>query len=461
VHPLRASPARVIPALLTACLAGAPPAARAADVSGSLETAGAIQFATFSLEAGAIYVNLPGDLAPGDRVSAVVNPIPAGAGGKDEKKHREELARYEVVLGETRAPASTRVRTFTVPTDATTLPIVLLDRRGERVAEAKANVGPAMAIPAGYAVPEVAQGGGALRVSGPFDGDLSNSEARIGGQDADPMAESPRELLLRAPQEGSAGTPVEVRERGAVVTTGTYRNVGVRLAAGATNLHSGQRTTLTVTVSGVEGLRETLPVHVTNRSPSVVKMEGGDEQTLCVRPDEVGATGTWTAKRGLTGIRLGGFSIDTEVQTPRPHADAWTRFDGSLQGELRAGLVLDEPSRSAAGADLGPGGYAVLVRGAGEGGAVSLLLRSREGEVATLPGAVFKRTRSATVCDRKDASDVVSQARAGTGRPGFDELGFANDAAFEVRSTGSGRRLVLTTDEGAFSIEAILAAPPD
>jgi hypothetical protein len=75
-------------------------------------------------------------------------------------------------------------------------------------------------------------------------------------------------------------------------------------------------------------------------------------QTLCVRPDEVGSTGTWSAERRLTGIRLGGVSTGTDVQPPRPRAEAWTRIDGSLQGELRAGFVLDAPSRTAAGADL-------------------------------------------------------------------------------------------------------------
>jgi len=458
VHPLRLARGRAFAALLTAGLAGTPAAVAAADVSSSMESGDAIQFATFSLDAGAIYVNLPRDVAPGDRASATVNPVPAGGAEKDVKKQREELHRYGVQIGGARAPASERVRTFTVPRDASAVPIALVDRRGERVAEVQATVGPASPVPAGYAVPEVGQGGAPVRIAGPFDGDLSNSSARIGGKDADAIAESPRELLLRGPQEGSAETAVEVRERGAVVTSGTYRNVGVRLAADATTLRSGQRTTLTVTVTGVEGLRETLPVRLTNRSPSVVRMEGGDEQTLCVRPDEVGNTGTWTAKRGLTGVRLGGFSIGTEVRQPRPHAEGWTRIEGSLQGELRAGLVLERPARVDPGAELSPGGYAVLVRGAGDGGAVSLLLRSREGGAATVPGAVFKRVRSATLCDRDDASDAARQARSGTGNPGFDELGFANDEAFEVRESGRGLRLVLSTDEDAFSIEAELGA---
>ena len=57
-----------------------------------------------------------------------------------------------------------------------------------------------------------------------------------------------------------------------------------------------------------------------NDSPGVVRLESGEEQTLCVRPDDVKTNGTWTASRGLTGVRLGGFSIGAEVSTPRPHA---------------------------------------------------------------------------------------------------------------------------------------------
>lgn len=452
------SPSRARAALAALLAAGFVPASAVAD-SGSLESSPAIHVVTFSLPAGRIYVNLPGDLGPGDTAGATVNPVPAGASDPDQARQRQELNGYAVELGGQRSPASEGVRTFAVPAGASSFAIKLFDPRGRPAGEVKAPLRPASPPPSGYVVPSVGQGGGPVRIAGAFDGDLSNSAVQIGGRPAQPMAESPRQLVVRGPEEGGPPAPIEVSERGRVVATGSYRNVSVRLSAPITNLLSGQRTTLTVTVTGVEGLEQTLPVRLTNQSPDVVRMEGGEEQTLCVRPDEVKADGTWTRTRGLTGVRAGGFGIHTEVAPSSPQADSTAPAEATLRGELLARLQLEKEARTAAGERLGPGSYQVAVRGAGDRGRVRLLLW-RDGKAAgTVDGTVLKRLAGPSICDVRDVSDARQKAAAGTGDRGFDELGFLEGSAFGVHGDERRPRLVLVAPEGLFSIEADLASP--
>jgi hypothetical protein len=189
-------------------------------------------------------------------------------------------------------------------------------------------------------------------------------------------------------------------------------------------------------------------------------MEGGEEQTLCVRPDDVGIDGSWKAERGLTGVRMGGFGIVAVVQQPGPHAESWAAISGEVQDELRARLLLEQPARGAGGRELSPGPYGVLVRGAGEGGRVRLILVHQGEPVDELPGGVFQRLPSTTPCDREDASAAAQRLEAGTGGVELSDLGFENDELFAVRSADAegGRRLVLETEEGDFSIEADLTA---
>jgi hypothetical protein len=433
-------------------------AARSAAITGSLESGPGFQVAAFSLPAGTVYVNLPDDMAPADTVSAMVNPVPAAAREADQARQRQELGAFSVELGGQRAPATAGARTFTVPAGAT-LTITLLDPGGKTVAQVKAALRSPAPAPAGYTVPVIGQTGGPVRISGAFDGDLSSSSVRIGGKPAQPMAESPRQLVVRGPEEPGPPVPIEVSERGRVVATGTYRNVSVRLSAPITNLLAGQHTTLTVNVGGLEGLQETLPVRLSNRSPDVVKMEGGEEQTLCVRPDEVSTTGTWTRTRGLTGVRAGGFSIQTDLSAPGPRAEAGVRADATLRGELLAQLALDRPARTAAGQSLSPGPYQVVVRGTGERGAVRLSFWRGNHEAATAEGAVLKKVVGGSICDRRDAVDAQQEAAAGSGERTFDELGFAGGGAFAVSDDAGRPRLVLTAAGDAFSIEAVLTAP--
>jgi len=82
----------------------------------------------------------------------------------------------------------------------------------------------------------------------------------------------------------------------------------------------------------------------------------------------------------------------------------------------------------------------------------------RDGQAAgTADDAVLKRVAGGSLCDRRDVTDAQPKAAAGSGERGFDELGFASGAAFDVRAEGNGLRLVLPTSEGIFSIEAPLA----
>jgi hypothetical protein len=427
------------------------------EVESALSTSPGIHVASFRLVAGTVYVNLPDDLAAGETFSAVVNPVPAGGDPEVVERQTVELARHDVEIAGTRAAASQRIRTFAIPGGASTLEIRLLDDSGRGVGTVEVPLGSGGTPPAGYVVPALGQSGAPVPVRGPFDGDLSNSSVRIGGKEADPIGESPRQLVVRGPQEGEAEAPVEVRERGAVVTTGTYRNVDVQLSAGATSLRSGQRTTLTIRVTGVEGLKDTLPVRLTNRTPSVVQMEGGEEQTLCVRPEDVEVDGSWKTERDLTGVRTGGFGVAAVVRQPGPHGEQWAAISGEMQDELRARLALEQPTAGADGQPVAAGPYGVLVRGAGQGGRVRLHLVRQGQVVGVLDGGVFQRLPSSTPCDREDATEQGQRLRAGAGRPGFSDLGFENDLLFDVREDGEGRRLVLETEGQDFSIEADLA----
>jgi hypothetical protein len=69
---------------------------------------------------------------------------------------------------------------------------------------------------------------------------------------------------------------------------------------------------------------------------------------------------------------------------------------------------------------------------------------------------VLKKIAGGSICDRRDVVDARQGAAAGSGERGFDELGFASGAAFDLRVEGATLRLVLPASERVFSIEASL-----
>jgi hypothetical protein len=124
------------------------------------------------------------------------------------------------------------------------------------------------------------------------------------------IAESPRKAVFIAPTDVTGSIELHLTE-GKTQTTGTYRNVAVNLSAPKTSLLKGESTTVTVDVSGLQGIMQPVPLHLVKGG--VVSMQGGDVQTMSIKPADVKAGGTFTTARTITGEQTGVFSVVATV----------------------------------------------------------------------------------------------------------------------------------------------------
>ena len=80
-----------------------------------------------------------------------------------------------------------------------------------------------------------------------------------------------------------------------------------------TSLLKGERTTLSIKVSGLQGITEPVPLHVVKGG--VVSLQGGNVQTILIKPGDVKRDGTYRITRTITGQQAGGFSVTVTVVT--------------------------------------------------------------------------------------------------------------------------------------------------
>jgi hypothetical protein len=152
-----------------------------------------------------------------------------------------------------------------------------------------------------------------MSIPGPNSVDVP-TEVTIGGKTAPILAQSPRKIVAETPQGVLGKADIEVRKGDQTVHKGETRAIGIQLSATSTTLKRGQEATLTVTVRGLENLApdEKVPVQLTNKTPAVVSVEGGDVQKFTITrgdPNLDPQAGIWTRTFSLTGIRPGGFEI--------------------------------------------------------------------------------------------------------------------------------------------------------
>ena len=321
-----------------------------------------LQTVTFATLEGRVIVYLPDDIRAGDTISGTVFTEPKGDTDEEKAKNQNILNSTVLDLAGTKIQAERPMFTWTpvipqpaqpvryqlkivevlgLPTSSAMTQSVADINLDPKTTQPGAGITPDPNITPGFIIPPLGQQGRLVEIPGPFDGDFANTALRFGPvgstlQDFEkntesvsggfglikPLAESPRKIVVESPTNVVGPIEVFVQE-GDKKITGTHRNVGVNLSAPKTNLTRGERTTLTVEVRGLEGIKTDVPLQLDSKG--VINMDGGNFQNLRIKPSEVTPEGRYTINRAITGVQAGGFNVTATVIV--------RRFDFRLQDD--------------------------------------------------------------------------------------------------------------------------------
>ncbi|HEY3026139.1 MAG TPA: hypothetical protein VGJ55_08325 [Pyrinomonadaceae bacterium] len=355
------------------------PATASALVTPSSTIREGLRIVTFDTLQGRVIVNLPDDMIAGDTISGTVMAEPKGQTPEERAKNMTVLSGYVIEVQPPKNPDGTsnpKVKAevtasppqlrITLPPSSTPTPprtnvssanssrlgITLTNTSGSLSAGATTTVPielvslslQSVAPLSTFQLPTMGQQGRPIVIAGPFDGNSSNTglsyrscvRAIDCAGSGSPwvqgsgliVAESPRQAVFTAPTNVTGPMEIRVNE-GTTETKAPYRNIGVNLN-GKTDLIKDERTTLTFQAGGLQGI--TKPVQFTLESHGVIVMEGGPYQPLVIQPSQVGADGTFTTTRGITGVQTGVWGATATLVTHR--------FDVCLQDDSVPATVI-------------------------------------------------------------------------------------------------------------------------
>ncbi len=315
----------------------------------SQETFGDLRVVSFGTLRGTVKVRVPKDIRRGDVLMGTVTEEPKGETEEEQDQNLGVLKGFVVEMEEQPKKIREGRMRWMIPLGIGVRYtfLVLRDPDGEEIATCTVPVNifsPPTETPTNpsaddFELPEIGQAGGVTRLTGPISNGFEEGEIEVAGQSVEILAASPRSVMFESPLDVTGPVDVEVRHAD-IRFTRPYRNVAVQLAATQTNLIRNQRATLTVTVSGLQQLREPVTLTVENDSTAVVNLEGSARQEVQIPPQSVAADGRFILSRQLRGIRSGGFQIRAAVVTVPPPAPV-------VSLEATAANVLDFWERSA------------------------------------------------------------------------------------------------------------------
>jgi hypothetical protein len=303
--------------VLVMCAAGQAPGTTAAVMdSASLRTDGGMTTVTFSVAAGRLKVFLPDDMRSGDTISGTVVAEPAGSDETEKAKNAIVLKSLTVYLDQkTVTPESGPKFTWIPKSPNPAAPSKYIIRISEILPSQNAPAVYARLYPIGtpsppaYTIPSLGQNGRQIVIPGPFDGNSDNTKCTVGSTACRIVAESPRKVVIQIPAEPVGPTTISIGED--KTTSGPFRNIGIDLSAPKTNLMKGEKTTLGVQVTGLEGIANAVTVQMV--TTGAVNMDGGNTQTVQISPSQVGPDGKASLTRTITGVQPGPFNVTANV----------------------------------------------------------------------------------------------------------------------------------------------------
>ncbi len=292
-----------------------------------------------------VVMRLPNDIRSGDMItgSVIEEKKPGTAVNKNSSSTLEGVV---IEIDGKQTKLSNRLFTFIVPAGLASIPFLLKNAAGAVIQSGQVPVsGPMYDLlsdlwwrepPGGlYNASPVAQPGQTLRITGSFDGNAANTNVSLNGQACEIIAESPRMSYAGIPQNATAGASAITIEENNSKESSKVNIVSLNLSAKKTSLLKGQKTTVSVVVSGLEGLdlrnRNTLKLSLENQSPQTIifSNEPGNVITKDINAESV-KDGKYEFSTRIAGLTKGSFSITSNVAAPKDDNDCVKKYQDCM-----------------------------------------------------------------------------------------------------------------------------------
>lgn len=322
-------------------------------IQGTTEFSNGLQTTSFDLPEGRVVVLLPGDLAPGDTISGTVIRTPKGV-GEEAIRNGSILNGLVISIEEELPKKGEQQPTWIIPTMTTGAVVLMMleTPEGKPVAECSVPTLPEPVQPfheGKFSCDPVVQAGTPIQVQGPFDGNLDNTSGKCGSEELSPIAESPRSCVYVGMPTSAGPTNVSIQE--ADKNASLPCNVAaVQLSASKATLLEGEKATVTMTVSGLQGVPESaypIELELENLSPGVISFDGGSNFFADAIAFNMVSNGMCTMSIGIVGIRPGNFQVRGLFGGVKTHKVKQNMDTATFEAWVR-GLVLAYEARIAA-----------------------------------------------------------------------------------------------------------------
>ena len=279
--------------------------------------------AVFEMPQGKIKIYLPDDIRPGDVISGALIIEPFGNNPTTISKNLIELNKTSVNINAKRyGLMGTTPRVFTRLFDESLVRIQLFSENNQLVHDITSNGSDAKfyknyndGSTNPYCFPSHIMASAPFRITGSFDGDIANTQCNLNNQPMQILAESPRSCIASFSSSVTGPQYLAIQEKGETKCNGSTNVVNMDVSVPKTNLRKGESTTIHVMITGLENLKDTATLTLSNTTPGIVTMQPSNDVVIFFTPDSVG-NGTFNRQFDVKSITTGDFVVIVNLNLP-------------------------------------------------------------------------------------------------------------------------------------------------
>lgn len=268
-----------------------------------VKTHNGLTTATFSTGYGTIQIYLP-NISGSQAISGTIKTLPNGDSKRKQEKNLKELQKLKLHIGN--ASFNVQNQQFTIPSCAELIDLGLIDHSEQM---ATINLNETINTCTSTCIPSYMVAGSPATISSFFlDGNSTNTTITLGSTKANILAESEHHVFLEVPNNLSGQENLTFTEANTTIQD-IVNVLQLNLSIEKLNLLRSETTTLTITVSGLEGLIEDVPLTLTNTSPENIELQNGNNQHINITTEN----NSYTITESITAKISGSYSISAQI----------------------------------------------------------------------------------------------------------------------------------------------------
>ncbi len=256
---------------------------------------------------GSVHVYLPAHIAPGDTISGTAFAFGSGPSMAARNANQEVLQGFELMISGTTIRVSDGNFRFRVPSDASTIDIVVRKPDGSRLTRSVVEVRATYNAYTGVAATSIVEEGYAIRAFGRFDGNRDTTEVKLAGVDAGVLAESPRECVISTMNRGPGPHRLQLSE--GANRLDTQVNIARLTITTPEEVRIGKKSFIEVMVDGLKDADPRgFPLLVVLRSPTPDHLSFGEQTSVEVRREDA-MDGLWKGRIEFKAKKKGRYGL--------------------------------------------------------------------------------------------------------------------------------------------------------